>query len=198
MAADNIPKQDLLLKILNMSTSDNDGTALVAIRKANELLASAGWSWEKLLSGKITVVADPFARMPEVKRPEPIRESPDAVKPAYRAPPPQRPSHPPFADIQAAHARAAAQSRATTPKSKISSQTNQYPGFCYICGCHVNAQDGFAFQPSDHNYSAPKKWAVICKSDNSIRSSDIRSSAAPRKQVTLDLHASIRPDLNSL
>lgn len=77
-----LPKQELLLKMLNMTTADNDGQALVAIRKANALLASAGWTWEKLLLGKIVVVADPFANI----------KSPDSNKKfAGSAPPPQTP-----------------------------------------------------------------------------------------------------------
>lgn len=55
-----LPKEALLLKILNMTTSDNDGVALVSIRKANKLLEDSGWTWEKLLSGKIKVVENPF------------------------------------------------------------------------------------------------------------------------------------------
>lgn len=56
-----LPKQELLVKLLGMTTSSNDGEALVAMRKANALLASAGWDWAKLIAGKIRVVADPFA-----------------------------------------------------------------------------------------------------------------------------------------
>jgi hypothetical protein len=65
--SEQLPKQDLLLKMLNMTTHENDNQALVAIRKANALLESAGWTWDKLLSGKITVVADPFSNL---QRPE--------------------------------------------------------------------------------------------------------------------------------
>ena len=35
------------------------------MRKANALLQSAGWSWERLLNGKVTVIADPFQSIPE-------------------------------------------------------------------------------------------------------------------------------------
>jgi len=54
--SEDLPKQELLIKLLKMSTSPNDGEALIAVRKANELLKSAGWDWEKLVNGKIKVV----------------------------------------------------------------------------------------------------------------------------------------------
>jgi len=58
-----VPKQDLLTKLLKMTSSSNDGEALTAIRKANDLLKSAGWDWDKLMAGKIKVAADPFANL---------------------------------------------------------------------------------------------------------------------------------------
>ena len=58
-----LPKHELLLKLLKMTTSSNDAEALVALRKANQLLASAGWDWDRLLAGKITVVGDPFGNL---------------------------------------------------------------------------------------------------------------------------------------
>jgi hypothetical protein len=39
-----------MLKCLELSTSDNDAEALLAIRKANQLRAKLGLSWETLLS----------------------------------------------------------------------------------------------------------------------------------------------------
>lgn len=186
--AETLPKEQLLLKMLNMTTSDNDGQALVAIRKSNELLASAGWSWEKLLSGKITVVADPFARMPEVKRPEPEPER----APARSAPQPRG-----FQATGASTGRWSASPPPPPPKAKISSMKNMYPGYCWVCGTHVNAQDGWAFKPRDLNSQITHdKHAVVCQNDNSARF--ISPSAAPRKKSTLDIHASINPTLNQL
>lgn len=80
-----LPKHELLLKLLKMTASTNDAEALVAIRKANQLLATASWDWDRLLAGKITVVGDPFGNL---HRP---RANQSAVMPceAPRAPPPR-------------------------------------------------------------------------------------------------------------
>lgn len=56
-----LPKHELLIKMMGMTQSDNDNQALVAIRKANEVLKAAGWDWERVLRGKIKVVENPFA-----------------------------------------------------------------------------------------------------------------------------------------
>lgn len=56
-----IQKHLLLVKLLKMTTSSNDGEALVAMRKANQLVTDAGWDWDRVMAGKITVVGDPFA-----------------------------------------------------------------------------------------------------------------------------------------
>ena len=63
MADETLPREALLLKCLKMTTSDNDNQALVAIRKANDILASAGWDWDKLIEGKIKVVENPFSKI---------------------------------------------------------------------------------------------------------------------------------------
>lgn len=60
----------LLCKLLKMTTSNNDGEALVAIRKANEQLAKVGGDWEKLFFGKVTVIADPFENL---RKPPPAK-----------------------------------------------------------------------------------------------------------------------------
>ena len=58
-----LPKQDLLLKILRMTTSDNDNVALNAVRRANEFLSKNGWDWDKLVNAKIRIAADPFSNL---------------------------------------------------------------------------------------------------------------------------------------
>ncbi len=55
-----LPKQDLLLKLLGMTTSASDNEALMAIRRANEFLARAGWTWEMLIREKIKIIENPF------------------------------------------------------------------------------------------------------------------------------------------
>lgn len=74
----------LLLKLLGMTGSDNDAEALGFIRKANEHLARMGWTWDTLLRGKVTVLADPFAAAPQVA---PLR--PDYQRPSTSWAPPQ-------------------------------------------------------------------------------------------------------------
>lgn len=61
--AEELPRQELLIKLLGMTGSSSDGEALVAIRKANALLQTAGWTWERLIHGKIRVIADPFVNL---------------------------------------------------------------------------------------------------------------------------------------
>lgn len=78
----------LLCKLLKMTTSNNDGEALVAIRKANEQLAKVGGDWEKLFFGKVTVIADPFENL---RKPPPAKAPYGDVAPPPRQPQPQPP-----------------------------------------------------------------------------------------------------------
>lgn len=43
-----------LIKILNLSTSDNDGESLNAIRLANAMVKKAGLSWEAIIGRGVT------------------------------------------------------------------------------------------------------------------------------------------------
>lgn len=63
--------------------------ALVAIKKANAMLKAEGWDWEKLLRGKVRVIADPFATGPQVSAPPPTQARPMDLRPARPQPPPQ-------------------------------------------------------------------------------------------------------------
>lgn len=148
-----LPKQELLIKILGMTTSDNDGQALVAIRKANALLDAAGWTWERLIQGKITIVedpfngaGDPFAAMFTTKpaAPAPPRQRAPGFAPASPPPPPNRPW------------------TAGGANGSISNMNNKYVGFCYCCGVEVPAGAGFFFTPSYLNPAAPSKFHVVC------------------------------------
>jgi hypothetical protein len=80
-----LPKHELLLKLLKMTASSNDAEALAAIRKANQLLAIASWDWDRLLAGKITVVGDPFGNL---HRPQ-ASQSTEMPREAPRAPSPR-------------------------------------------------------------------------------------------------------------
>jgi len=44
----------LFVKLMSMTTSDNDGEALIAIRKANKILREAKVSWQELLDAAAT------------------------------------------------------------------------------------------------------------------------------------------------
>lgn len=83
--SDEIPSLEKLIKLMRMTTSSNDGEALSAIRLANRMIDSWKGDWEKILSGKITVIGDPFANV-SVKAPQ--RNAPSPPKPARPAPPP--------------------------------------------------------------------------------------------------------------
>jgi hypothetical protein len=92
-----LPKQELLIKLMNMTSSSNDGEALSAVRKANELLLANKWSWEKLVHSKIKVIADPFVNTPKVEPGRPVNgrmSTPDMprmkAQSMWNPPPPPR------------------------------------------------------------------------------------------------------------
>lgn len=90
---------ELVIKLLKMTTSSNDAEALVAVRKANDAVKRAGWDWERLLRGKVTVIADPFSG-PTAAAPSDIysrgNRPPPPTPPRRPAPtPPPRPQAPP-------------------------------------------------------------------------------------------------------
>lgn len=155
-----LPKQELLIKLLGMSSSSNDGEALVAIRKANRLLADAGWSWEQLIRGKITIVEDPFNALDRQNGGNPfdahINRPTASAAPPPRPTPPRQPNptqHPTFKQnipFQASNSK------------PIGSNLNKYVGYCYCCGIEVPANTGRHFRPNAYNPAASDKWAVIC------------------------------------
>ena len=110
-----------LIKLLKLSTSPNDAEALLAVRKANEAVKAAGWDWERLLRGKVTIIADPFTapppraadvRHPGAPPPPPPRPQQRPAQPPPRPaynPPPPRPQ--PRPQPQPAYAQKAAQSK---------------------------------------------------------------------------------------
>lgn len=143
--SDPLPKQELLIKLMGLTASSNDGEALTALRKATSLLATAGWDWDKLIRGKITVVEDPFARIsdprpqpaPQAWQPNPTRTTP--TRPAPPPPPPQ-------------------------PATAIKGiSVNKFPGWCWCCGKETIAGAGFIFRPTTHNpHAYPTSFQVIC------------------------------------
>lgn len=164
-------KVDLLTKLLGLTSSSNDNEALTAIRKANTLLRDSGWTWESLLSGKITIVADPFTGLtPPAARaaqPEPPR-TPSYPKPAnnpnynYASPPPYTPPPPP---------------------TYGNNYPNRYADFCYFCGTSVAITAGFTFRLPKRTSSS-----VACHScDTNYRGTPLNSlptrKAIPKRDI---------------
>jgi hypothetical protein len=151
-----------LIKILGMTTSDNDNTVLTAARAANAHLGRMQTNWSDLLNGKVTLIADPFTSIPEPPQAArahgsgtpPPRPTPTAPTPPPRpqpAPPPPKPHVPTF-------------------------KVNLYAGSCYHCGCKVRPNMGWA---ASTRYGG---WQVQCQKDDSCLhdSSKRAPQAAPR------------------
>jgi hypothetical protein len=162
------PKQELLLKLLKMTTSSNDGEALIAIRKANELLLSASWDWDKLIAGKIKIIGDPFG--PSANIPTPTNGSRYAAAPAP-PPRPAAPRQPPPPPPPRA------------PKIN-STASNRYAGWCYCCGAQVPQKAGWIFDPSKINYAAQSKSQIVCNHCNQSPYTTVTKSAVPRSKPT--------------
>lgn len=221
MADEQLPKEELLRKMLNMTTSDNDGQALVAIRKANALLSAAGWSWDKLLAGKIKIVESPFKNVPNPGKPTPVYSQPQA-KPAPMPVRSPRPTHsagagrmwqysnfsdswesvldPSYAAQRQREEAQAAAAAAQQRRGLRLNRTNMYANHCYCCGDYVKNQDGFIMKPKDFNPSAPDKWAIVCTPCNNSCSPDrwgVSEKPAARNtgQTTVRVPA---PDLGKL
>lgn len=177
--SEDLPKQELLLKLLKMTTSSNDGEALAAVRKANTLLTSAGWDWDKLIEGKIKVVADPFKSVETPVnrtngRAAPPPPPPPAAprQPAYQArpappPPPRQPTPPP---------------PPPPPFNGHSTRDNIYAGWCYCCGIPVDNKAGWIIDPSTKNRNARSKWQILCNGCNNDKYASFGTTAAPRRR----------------
>jgi hypothetical protein len=187
--SEDLPKQELLIKLLKMSTSPNDGEALISIRKANDLLKTAGWDWEKLIHGKIKVIEDPFKSVDVPLS----RTAHSAPPPAPRAPPAQsyhagpKPAPPPRGHApanpnQAGPTPPPPPRPAPKPHQPLSTKDNMYSGWCYCCGDPVGAKGGWIFDPSTHNRSAKSKWEICCNSCNNSTYRNIGSSRATRNR----------------
>jgi hypothetical protein len=195
-----LPKQELLIKILKMTTSDNDATALVAIRRANEFLDRNHWDWEKLINGKIKIAADPFANL---QTPQAKAEFGSASRP----PPPPRPAAPPFnpRPYNPQRAQAPRPAQAPTgqpapppkPRQPISAKDNMYAGWCFCCGDPVAVKAGFIFDPSKHNHNARSKWQIICHHCNSASYPSIGAVAATRRRTPQNA-GQAAPSLNDI
>lgn len=175
-----LPKEELLRKMLNMTTSDNDGQALVAIRKANELLAAAGWSWDKLLAGKIKIIESPFKDMPNPSKAKQVEEPASpwsrGASPFNPTPAPSPPPRPfmrprpgcewkfdPVINDWVNTPISPAQRPPQPARGLGLTRTNMYANHCYCCGDYVPNSDGFIMKPRDFNRLAPDRWHIVCK-----------------------------------
>jgi hypothetical protein len=127
-------KLDTLIKVLMMTTSDTDGEALAAMRRANSLLRAANVDWDKLLRGKVTVVADPFSTIDA-----PQQNSKPHYAPSPPSPPrqPVRPTPPPPPPPSQAARYASAYANAGHANAR-QNNTNKYSGLCFNCNDHVD------------------------------------------------------------
>lgn len=127
-------KLDTLIKVLLMTTSDNNSEALAAIRRANVMLRNASTDWEKLLRGKVTVVADPFADIAppdtatrfSTSRPS-VPQKPEPYEPPTYSTRPQatQPKAPNY-----------------SPQAARRNNTNAFAGHCFNCNTYVNSGYG--------------------------------------------------------
>lgn len=202
MSDETLPREELLRKMLNMTTSDNDGTALVAIRKANTLLAAAGWSWDKLLSGKIKIVESPFKNMPNPTRPErfePKTPSPTPTRAAHPLSSPRSGCHwvyDSYADTWVNEPNITPPTPAApTPRLGLT-RPNLYARYCYCCGDYTNNNQGFIMKPRQFNPRAPDKWEIVCKNCNNTRSPNHINERPAMKNTGQT--TSPAPDLGSL
>lgn len=182
MAPDNIPKQELLAKLLKMTTSDTDAEALVAIRKANALLKTSGWDWDKLLAGKIKIIADPFATIQTPTGRDGGSYQPTVPKqPGYTTPRPNyTPQRPPTPQPkpQPAPARKPTSARVLI----ASTRTNRFAGVCYCCGNDVAVNHGWIFKATNHvdQIGNPAgKYEIACDECNN-KTVIINQTRAPR------------------
>ena len=163
-----IPRHELLTKLLKMTTSSNDGEALTAIRKANDVLATAGWDWDRLMAGRITVIGDPFAG---------VSVPPTTQRPAVSPTTPQRPVTAPPPP------RTAKRAATGTPTTPLGTMNNRFPGFCYCCGIEVPANQGALFNPTDHNtFALTNKLVVACGPCNVSATVSTYSASPVRKK----------------
>lgn len=177
-----------LIKLLKKTQGSNDHESLMAIRMTNTFLERKGWDWDRLLRGKIRVVADPFSLVKPIPKAEPApmptatrtRAQQDAtLRDSIRAKQ--------AADIRAAQAAQDArdadiQQRQRdqdlwnkgwpsspnanrpnpfqAPRVRISPlRANKYPGHCWQCGYYVDRNAGHIFRAGS---VATTTWEILC------------------------------------
>lgn len=164
-----------LIKFMGMTGSASDGEALAAVRMANKELATLNKTWNDLLRGKITIIADPFAGHTPVPRPSKPPTAPPRASPPPRpqpAPPPRRPK--PFTP----------QPHTPPPPprpAQRAGQSNKFAGRCIVCMCSVSAGDGF-IEPRESDAG----WKLFCAAHHKV----FQSSPAPKAGPTMPKSAS--------
>lgn len=162
------PFLPLLIKMMGMTLSDNDPTALVALRKANSLLKSNGASWEALLQGKVKIIADPFASM-NIPKQRPRTDTPRVPDPPapptpqrYRPPPPPppRPAAPRRPDPNLFN------DPNGTPSAWEFRTPNRFAGTCRHCGNFVDVGDGRAVKYITWTTWKTEHWDVTINAPN--------------------------------
>lgn len=169
-------KLDTLIKVLLMTTSDNNSEALAAIRRANHLLKVANVDWEKLLKGKVTVVADPFADIAPPNTATHFSTSKPTV--------PQKPQpyEPPLYTARP-QAPASTKPRAPTmsPQAARRNNTNTFAGYCFNCDTYVDPGYGALrdIQSKTHVFCEDCNFKV---SNGSLSISTVISNKFQRKR----------------
>jgi hypothetical protein len=146
-------KLETLIKVLMMTTSETDGEALAAIRRANSMLKTASVDWDGLLRGKVTVVADPFDSI-AVPQSTPSRYNTNVTVPPQ---PTRQPPPPPFRS-----------SKPPPPtRARPAGNTNRYPGECFICNNHVHVNEGVLLTHVTNGQSSTWIMCEPCNMKNS-------------------------------
>jgi len=148
---------DLLVKLLSLTTSNNDGEALSAMRMANRQLEKFKLTWPEFVKARITVAADPFAipvprpaqhEAPRTAAPPPVTPSMHrAYTSAPTPPPPPRPAAPPPAPPPPSEYTYAA---GTKP--------NKFATLCCSCSRKLAPGDGLLWRI--HNQK--QRWDTRC------------------------------------
>lgn len=77
------PNLNTIIKLMGMTGSSHDAEALSALRMATAQLKKWGWTWEDMLRGKIKIMPDPFANIPNLQQGAPrgpMRSAPPPPK----------------------------------------------------------------------------------------------------------------------
>jgi type II secretory pathway pseudopilin PulG len=209
-------KLDTLIKVLLMTTSDNNSEALAALRAANKMLRTANTDWEKLLRGKVTVVADPFADIPAPPRPATDFSHNSRPTVPSRPQPDYSVSPPPYQQSRPAPTYTRPTPRAPhsySPQAARRNNTNSFNGYCYNCNDPVDAGYGALRDVSGRTHVFCEDCNFRVANGSLSMSTVIQNSAArkknqqqnytprtKRKVTTKDLMSDIfdKPDTNNV